>query len=86
MRPTVCVSLFYVIDTGSIGSRARHHVTGWGLPIYPSPLAQTLAMPTPSRPTPSLIGRSFAGSWRIQRYTSNHEASKVSCDVLTSSR
>ena len=26
----VCVSLFYVIDTGSIGSRARHHVTGWG--------------------------------------------------------
>ena len=25
-----CVSLFYVIDTGSIGSRARHHVTGWG--------------------------------------------------------
>ena len=22
-----------VIDTGSIGSRARHHVTGWGLPI-----------------------------------------------------
>ena len=23
----VCVSLFYVIDTGSIGSRARHHVT-----------------------------------------------------------
>ena len=32
-----CVSLFYVIDTGSIGSRTRHHVTGWGLPIYPSP-------------------------------------------------
>jgi hypothetical protein len=32
-----CVSLFYVIDTGSIGSRARHLVTGWGLPIYPSP-------------------------------------------------
>jgi len=29
----VCVSLFYVIDTGSIGSRARHHVMGWGLPI-----------------------------------------------------
>ena len=29
----VCVSLFYVIDTGSTGSRARHHVTGWGLPI-----------------------------------------------------
>ena len=22
----VCVSLFYVIDTGSIGSRASHHV------------------------------------------------------------
>jgi len=33
----VCVSLFYVIDTGSIGSRTRHHVTGWGLPIYPPP-------------------------------------------------
>jgi hypothetical protein len=29
-----CVSLFYVIDTGSTGSRARHHVTNWGLPIY----------------------------------------------------
>jgi len=42
---TQCVSLFYVIDTGSIGSRTRHHVTGWGLPIYPPPLAQTLAMP-----------------------------------------
>jgi len=23
-------------------------MTGWGLPIYPPPLAQTLAMPTPS--------------------------------------
>ncbi len=33
-----CVSLFYVINTGSIGSRTRHHVTGWGLPIYPSPV------------------------------------------------
>jgi len=56
----VCVSLFYVIDTGSTGSRARHHVTLGDLKnkhsthtragvypyIYPSPLAQTLAMPT----------------------------------------
>ncbi len=44
--PTVCVSLFYVIDTGSIRPRAR--IPGepnWGLPIYPPPLAQTLAMP-----------------------------------------
>ena len=31
---SVCVSLFYVIDTGSTGSRARHHVTSWGVPIY----------------------------------------------------
>ena len=31
---TVCVSLFYVIDTGSTSTRARHHVTGWGVPIY----------------------------------------------------
>jgi len=30
----LCVSLFYVIDTGSTGSRARHHVTSWGVPIY----------------------------------------------------
>ncbi len=30
----MCVSLFYVIDTGSTGSRARHHVTSWILPIY----------------------------------------------------
>ena len=30
----MCVSLFYVIDTGSTGSRARHHVTSWGVPIY----------------------------------------------------
>ena len=32
----VCVSLFYVIDTGSIRPRAR--ILGgprWGLPIYP---------------------------------------------------
>ena len=54
---SVCVSLFYVIDTGSIGSRT-HHVTGWGLPIYPPPfkLAQTLPTPKPCRSTPSLIG------------------------------
>jgi hypothetical protein len=30
----VCVSLFYAIDTGSTGSRAHHHVTSWGVPIY----------------------------------------------------
>ena len=30
----VYVSLFYVIDTGSTGSRTRHHVTSWGVPIY----------------------------------------------------
>jgi len=30
----VCVSLFYVIDTGSTGSWARHRVTDWGVPIY----------------------------------------------------
>jgi hypothetical protein len=29
-----CVSLFYVIDTGSTGSRRRT----WGLPVYPPPL------------------------------------------------
>ena len=43
-----CVSLFYVIDTGSIRPRAR--ILGgprWRLPIYPSPLAQTLAMHLP---------------------------------------
>ena len=39
----VCVSLFYVIDTGSIRPRARIPPS-WGLPIYPPPLAQTLAM------------------------------------------
>ena len=42
-----CVSLFYVIDTGSIRPRAR--ILGgprWRLPIYPSLLAQTLAMPS----------------------------------------
>ncbi len=27
-----------------MGSRARHHVTGWGLPIYTLPLVQTMAM------------------------------------------
>ena len=30
----MCVSLFCVIVTGSTGSRARHHVTSWGVPIY----------------------------------------------------
>jgi hypothetical protein len=30
----VCVSLFCVIVTGSTGSRARHHVTSWSVPIY----------------------------------------------------
>jgi hypothetical protein len=43
----VCVSLFYVIDTGSTGSRVRHRVTDWGLPTHPSPLPQTLAMQRP---------------------------------------
>ena len=43
----VCVSLFYVIDTGSTGSRARHSRGELGCThIYPPPLAQTLAMPT----------------------------------------
>jgi hypothetical protein len=35
-QEVVCVSLFYVIDTGSIGPRAQ--ILGgrrWGLPIYP---------------------------------------------------
>ncbi len=27
-------TLFYVINTGSTGSRARHHVTSWGVHIY----------------------------------------------------
>jgi hypothetical protein len=31
---TVCVALFYVINTGSTSTWARHHVTGWGVPIY----------------------------------------------------
>ena len=42
----MCVSLFYVIDTGSIRPRAR--ILGgpsWRLLIYPSLLAQTLAVP-----------------------------------------
>jgi len=38
----VCVSLFYVIDTGSIGSRARIEM---GVTYLPSAFAQTLAMP-----------------------------------------
>jgi hypothetical protein len=43
----VCVSLFYVIDTGSTGSRARHSRGELGCThIYPPPLAQTLAMTT----------------------------------------
>ena len=40
--PSVCVSLFYVIDTGSIGSRARIEM---GVTYLPSAFAQTLAMP-----------------------------------------
>ena len=39
---SVCVSLFYVIDTGSIGSRARIEM---GVTYLPSAFAQTLAMP-----------------------------------------
>ena len=38
----VCVSLFYVIDTGSIGPRARIEM---GVTYLPFALAQTLAMP-----------------------------------------
>jgi len=38
----LCVSLFYVIDTGSIGSRARIEM---GVTYLPFALAQTLAMP-----------------------------------------
>ncbi len=30
---------FYVIDTGSTGSRARHHVTSWGYPYIPLALS-----------------------------------------------
>ena len=41
-RGSVCVSLFYVIDTGSIGSRARIEM---GVTYLPSAFAQTLAMP-----------------------------------------
>ena len=37
IQDSVVTMRAYVIDTGSIGSRARHHVTGWGLPIYPPP-------------------------------------------------
>ena len=37
----VCVSLFYVIDTGSIGSRARIEM---GVTYLPFAFAQTLAM------------------------------------------
>ena len=32
----VCVPLFYVIDTGSTGSRGL--IRTWGLPVYPPPL------------------------------------------------
>ena len=58
----VCVSLFYVIDTGSIRPRAR--IPGepnWGLPIYPPPLAQTLAMPI--YPYPYWEPQSTSGLW-----------------------
>jgi hypothetical protein len=38
----VCVSLFYVIGTGSTGSRPGPN---WGLLVYPFTLALTLATP-----------------------------------------
>ena len=41
-KTQVCVSLFCVIDTGSIGSRARIEM---GVTYLPSAFAQTLAMP-----------------------------------------
>jgi hypothetical protein len=58
----VCVSLFYVIDTGSIRPRAR--IPGepnWGLPIFPSLLAQTLAVPI--YPYPYWVPQSTSGLW-----------------------
>ena len=58
----VCVSLFYVIDTGSIRTRARiQGEPNLGLPIYPSPLAQTLAMPI--YPYPYWVPQSASGLW-----------------------
>jgi len=58
----VCVSLFYVIDTGSIRPRARIlEGPRWGLPIYPSPLAQTLAVPI--YPYPYWVPQSTSRLW-----------------------
>jgi len=45
---SVCVSLFYVINTGSTGSRGP--IRTWGLPVYPPPLL------TLCQSTPNLIG------------------------------
>ena len=58
----MCVSLFYVIDTGSTGSRGP--ILTWGLPVYPPPLLRRWLC----RSTPSLIGspsrhRSSGKTW-----------------------
>ena len=61
-KKNVCVSLFYVIDTGSIRPRARIlEGPRWGLPIYPPPLAQTLAMPI--YPYPYWVPQSASRLW-----------------------
>jgi hypothetical protein len=56
--PYVCVSLFYVIDTGSIGSRARIEM---GVTYLPFALAQTLAMPI--YPYPYWVPQSASRLW-----------------------
>ena len=59
---SVCVSLFYVIDTGSIKAPGPDpRGTEMGVTYLPPPLAQTLTMPI--YPYPYWVPQSTSGLW-----------------------
>jgi len=67
---SVCVSLFYAIDTGSTGSGPVTRVTNWGLPVYPSALTQTLRLAMPLFvPSTPFSRRGSEGSHGSSRWT-----------------